>query len=114
MIEAGFARLGHFVIAHPAFVFELDALNQSRVRVGVEVRLRLEFRDPAAINFIRERELAGFVVNFDDEILAEILERNLLAEAVTPVPDFVGPFFEFGVVRDAAFEADGFVFGAAG
>ena len=111
--EGRLARLGHFDVAFPAFVFQFDVLDEHGVGVGVEVSERLEFRNPAAINLVSDDELAGFVIDLDDDVLAKILERNFRAKPGAEVPDLVSPLLEFLVVRDAAFERDSFVFGAA-
>src|SRR5262249_49378991 len=60
-----------------------------------------------------ERDLTRFVIHLKDDVLTEILQRNLRAQPAAEVPDLVGPFLEFGVVRDTAVERDGVVFRAA-
>ena len=60
------------------------------------------------------RELAGLVVDLDDDVLAEVLERDFRAEAGAEVPHLVRPLLELGVVGDAALERDRLVLGAAG
>jgi hypothetical protein len=101
------------VVAFPSFVLELDVLDQDRVGVGVEVGLGLEFGDPTPEDPVGERQLAGLIVDFDDDVLAEILQRRLGAQTGAEIPDLVRPLLEFLVVGDAAFERDGFIFGAA-
>ena len=81
-------------------------LDRDGVGVGVEVGQRLVLRDPAAVDLVGERELAGLVVDLDDDVLAEVLQRDLGAEAGAEVPDLVGPLLELGVVGDAALERD--------
>src|SRR5262249_10829211 len=108
------ARLGHFDVALPALVFELDVLDRNRVRVGVEIGRGLVLGHPAAEHLVRERELPGFVVDLDDDVLAEILERDFRAEAAAEIPDLVRPGLEFRIVRDAAFDRDRVVLGATG
>src|SRR5207244_12742606 len=54
------------------------------------------------------------VVHVDDAVLAEVLERDLLSQAVAVVPDFVRPLLEIDVVGDPALEGDGLVLGAPG
>ena len=88
-------------------------LDRDGVGVGVEVGQRLELRDPAAEDLVGERELAGLVVDLDDEVLAEVLQRDLGAEPGAEVPDLVGPLLELGVVGDAALERDRLELGAA-
>ena len=107
-------RLDDRGVALPAFVFDLDALNQYGVGIGVEVGLSLELRNPAAKNAVGDRELAGFVEGFDDDVLAEVIERGLGPKAGADVPDFVRSLLELGVESDAPLEGDGFIFGAAG
>src|SRR5207302_7610299 len=57
--------------------------------------------------------LAGLVVDFNNDVLTEILERHFRAEAGTEVPDLVRPLLELGIVRHAALEGDGLVLGAS-
>src|ERR1019366_1440573 len=112
--EGGFARFSDGLIAFPAFIFQFDVLDGNGVRVRVEIRQGLIFADPRAINFVGEDDLPGFVIDFENEILAKVFERNFRAETVSKVPNFVRPLLEFGVVGDAAFERDGVILGAAG
>src|SRR6267378_3392408 len=72
--EGRLTRLGHLDVALPAFVLQFDVLDKHGVGVRVEVGQRLEFRNPAAKNFVGNRELARFVIGLDDEVLAKILE----------------------------------------
>src|SRR5688500_9938220 len=58
--------------------------------------------------------MARLVVDFEDEVLAKILERNLGAEAGAEIPHLVRPLLERGVVSHSAFESDRFIFGLAG
>jgi hypothetical protein len=78
-------RLGDAVVALPALVLEFDRLEGDRVGVGVEVGERLVLGDPAAQQLVGERGLAGLVVDLDDDVLAEVLER---ASAPRPAPKF--------------------------
>ena len=89
-------------------------LDRDGVGVGVEVGQRLVLRHPGAVHLVREHELAGLVVELDDEVLAEVLQRHLRAEAGAEVPDLVGPLLELVVVGDAALERDRLVLRAAG
>src|SRR5262249_18698304 len=58
-------------------------------------------------------QLPRFVVDFEDDVLAEISERDFYAQAGAEVPDLVGPLLELGIVGDAAFQGDGVIFGAS-
>src|SRR6202042_1970001 len=69
-------------------------------------------RNPAAEHVVGDRELARFVVEVDDDVAPEIRERNLRPETRLDIPDLGRPDLEIGVVRDAALERDGVVFGA--
>ena len=81
-------------------------LDRDRVRVGVEIGQGLVLGDPAAEDAVREGELARLVVDLDDDVLAEVRQRGLDAEAGAEVPDLVRPPLELEVVRDAALEGD--------
>src|SRR5262245_18812968 len=74
--ERRLGRLGYFVVALPSFVFQLERLDGNGVRIGIEFRLRLKLRGPAAENLVGDRELAGFIVHLDNDVLAKILEGN--------------------------------------
>ena len=58
-------------------------LDGDGVGVGVEIGESLKFRDPGAKNFVADRELPGLVIDVDDDVFAEILERNFRAEAAS-------------------------------
>src|SRR5271166_2384607 len=79
--EAWFGRLGHREVALPALVLELDVLDRYRVRVGVQLRDRLVFRDPAAIDLVGDRHLAGLVVDLEDDVLEIYNEAGQVAIA---------------------------------
>ena len=51
--------------------------DRDGVGVGVEIRQRRVFGRPAAKDLVGERELAGLVVEFENDVLAKIGERNL-------------------------------------
>src|SRR5262249_46633572 len=76
--------------------------------------LGLEFGNPAAEHLVGDRELAGLVVDLDDDVLAKILQRDLPAEAGAEIPHLVRPLLELLVVCDAALEHDGLIFGSSG
>ena len=75
LAERGFRRFGDGGVAFPAFVFESDGFDGDGAAVGVEIEESGEFGDPAAEDEVGEDELTGFVVDFDDDVLAEVLER---------------------------------------
>src|SRR5438105_410079 len=112
--ERALGWLDDAFVALPPFVFQLDALDQHRVGVGVEVRLGLEFRYPGTEHLIGNGELAGLVIDFDDQVLTEVLERDFGAEPLTVIPDLVRPLLELLVVGDPALERDRLELGAAG
>src|SRR5215471_19368660 len=78
--------LWHFFVALPAFVLQLDMLNRDCVRVCVEVRQRLVFRDPASIDLIRDGLLTGLVIDLDNDLFAKVLERDLRTKTRAEVP----------------------------
>lgn len=104
----------HVVVTFPSFVFQFDGLNGHRIGVRVEIRHRQIFRNPTAENLVNDRHLAGFVKDFDDEVLTEVLERYFRAETGTIVPDLVGPLLKIRVVSYAAFQRDRLVLGSSG
>src|SRR5262249_38977570 len=53
------------------------------------------------------------VVDLEDDVLAEVLERGLQSEAGAVIPHLVGPALELDIMRHAAVERDRVVFGAA-
>src|SRR5690349_16345176 len=110
--EARLGRLRHTDIALPALVLQLQVLDRHRVRVRVQVGHRLVLRDPAAVQLVGERELAGLVVDLEDQVLAEVLQRDFRAEPGAEVPHLVRPLLELGVVGDAALDGDRLVLGA--
>ena len=58
--------------------------------------------------------MAGLIIDLDNYVFAEILQRDLGPQVGAEIPYFVGPFFKFGIVGDAAFQGDGFVFAFPG
>ena len=89
-------------------------LDGDGVGVGIEIRESLEFRDPRAINLVADGKLARFVVDIDNDVFAEVLERDFRAQTRAKVPNFVRPFLELGVVGNATLEREGLVFSPAG
>src|SRR5262249_33314042 len=112
--EARLRGLDHGGVPLEAFRLELEVLDQDRVRVRVQVGERLVLGRPATKQLVGERELPGFVVDLEDDVLAEVLEGDLGAEPGAVVPDLVRPGLELGVVRDAALERDRVVLRPAG
>ena len=53
------------------------------VGVGIQIRQGLVFRYPAAEEVVGEDLLAGFVVDFDADVLPEILQRDFRAKTGT-------------------------------
>src|SRR5262245_1065925 len=104
--EDGFTRLFDLRIALPALVLELEMLNRDGVRIGIEVGQRLVLGDPAAVNLVGERELARFVVDLENHVLAEVLQADFGAKAGADMPHLVGPAFELEIVCDATLECD--------
>src|SRR5438067_11306677 len=99
-------------VALPTLVFQLDMLNGDGICVGIKVRKGLVFRDPTAIDFVGDRQLTGLIVHFNDQVLAKILECDLLTQASTLQPDLARPLLEGVIVGDAALEGNGIVLGA--
>src|SRR5262249_34097677 len=60
-----------------------------------------------------QSELAGFVINLDDDVLAEVLEGHFRTEARPKIPNLVCPLLELFVMCDTSVERDGIVLGAA-
>src|SRR5205823_11779181 len=56
--------------------------------------------------------LTGLIVHFNDQVLAKILECDLLTQASTLQPDLARPLLEGVIVGDAALEGNGIVLGA--
>src|SRR5262249_25049702 len=96
----------------PALVFQLDVLYGHGIRIGVKVWQRLILRDPAAEDFVGNGRLAGFVVNFEQDVFAKVLQRDFLAQARSELPYLVGPLLELEVVRYPALKSNRIKFGA--
>src|SRR6266511_2799564 len=89
-------------------------LDRNCIGVGIQIWQRYKFRNPAPVNLVRQRDLAGFVVHLEDDVLAEILQRYLGPESAAKVPHFVGPLLEFFIMRNTPLECDRVVFGTVG
>src|SRR5438094_8059060 len=79
--ELGFLklRLGWFrdrLVAFPAFIFQFELLDGDGIRIGIQVWQDLVFRDPTAVDFVRQNKLPAFVVDIESNLLAEVFERN--------------------------------------
>src|SRR5260370_914794 len=81
-------------VALPALYLQHDVLQRYRVGVRVQFRQRLVFGNPGAIDLVRYSHLAGLVKELQDEVLSEILERDLLAQAGVDLPNPSGPSLE--------------------
>src|SRR5437763_8356296 len=92
--EGCLGRLGHFDVALPPFVFQFDVLNKHGVGVGVQVRERLKFRNPTPEDLVSNHQLAGFVIDFEEDIFAKVFERNFRAKTGSKVPNLVSPSLE--------------------
>src|SRR5262245_21513397 len=112
-VERGFDRLLNARIALPAFILKFNMLDRHGIGVGVEIRQCLKLGDPTTVYLVRNDQLARFVVELNNDVLAKILEGHLGAEARAKLPDLVRPFFEFCIVSYATFERDCFIFGDA-
>src|SRR5262245_62041630 len=88
-------------------------LDRHGIGVGVEIRQCLKLGDPTTVYLVRNDQLARFVVELNNDVLAKILEGHLGAEARAKLPDLVRPFFEFCIVSYGTFERDCFIFGDA-
>src|SRR5215207_6408731 len=114
LVEARLGGLGHVIVALPALELELEGLNRHGARRRVEIGEGDELRRPASIELVGEGELPGLVVDFEHEVLAEVLERYFRAEARPVIPHLVRPLLELDVVGDSALERDRVIFGLAG
>ena len=74
----------------------------------------LVFAHPRPEELVGDGDLPGFVEQLDHDVLTEVLERNLAAQALVDQPDLIGPALEFDIVGDATFERDRLVLGTAG
>src|SRR5215211_5985528 len=77
--ESWLARLRHFIVTFPTFILQLDVLDRDGIGIRIQIRQRLVLRDPATIDLVSERQLAGFVIDFNNHVLTKILERDFTA-----------------------------------
>src|SRR5207302_3356356 len=103
----------HRLVALPSLVLEFDVRDGHGVGVRVEIGQGLILGDPATEDVVSDGYLAGLVVDLNNDVLAEILERHFGAEAGAEVPDLVRPLLELGIVGHAALEGDGLVLGTS-
>ena len=75
--------------------------------------MRLKFGNPAAIYLVGDGELPSLVVELDDDVFAEILERDFRAKTRAKIPHFIRPLLELLIVSHAALERNRLVLGAA-
>lgn len=94
-------------IPRPAFVFKLDALNGNGVGAGVQIGKSLILRRPAAVHVVRANQLPCFVVEFDQDILPELVQRHFRSQAGAQFPNQVGPVFKGRVFGQSTFHGDG-------
>ena len=73
----------------------------------------MEFRYPASVYPIRDDKLSGLVIDFDDEILSEVFERDLGTESRSVVPDLVCPLLKLSIMGNTPLQGDWFVSGSA-
>ena len=52
--------------------------------------------------------MTGLVVNLDNDVLSEILQRDLGAGPGSEIPDFISPLFKLGIVGYASLQCDWF------
>ena len=75
-------RFGNLRVPLPAFAFQLQVLDGDRVGVGVELGRDLVLARPGPVDLVGDRDLPRLVEQLDDDVLAEVLERNLAAQAL--------------------------------
>src|SRR5262249_21519661 len=61
-----------------------------------------------------KHKLSSLIIEFKDDVLAEILQRNFRTKACTELPHLIGPFLEFRVVSNTALKRDRLEFGKPG
>src|SRR5262245_5111933 len=76
------------------------------VSIGVQLGHGFVLRGPATVDDVSPDELSGFVVQFDHDRLAEILQRDFFPCAGPETPDPIGPLFKCGVMRNASAKRD--------
>jgi len=62
------------MVAFPVFIFQLDLLYCDGIRIGIEVGKYLIFRNPSAVNFVGDNELSGLIVEFQNDVFAEVFQ----------------------------------------
>src|SRR5215467_13237198 len=87
-------------------------LDSYGIRIGIEVREGLILGDPAAVEVVGDGQLTSLVVHLQDDVLAEILQRDFPAQTVTMAPYLTGPLLELEVVSHPPLQCDRIVFGA--
>src|SRR5438067_7416407 len=110
--EGRFSWLRHTLVALPSLVLQLDVLDSDSIRIGIEVRERLPFRDPAVEHTISNSQLTSFVVNLDSDGLAKVFERDFEAQPCLKVPYLICPLFELGIVSHSTLQHDRIIFSA--
>src|SRR5574341_732955 len=100
-------------VAFPALILQLDALDGDGIAGGVKIRQRLILRDPAAVDLVGEHELARFIVDFKDEVLAEIAQGDFGAGPSPEIPHLEGPGLELLIMSDGPFQGDRLIARAA-
>ena len=98
IVEGRLERFRNGGIALPAFVLEDDQLNGDGSGVGVQLRERLVFRDPAPEDLVREGLLSCLVEKVENDVLAKIREGHLGTRSGMQRPNLVGPLFELEIV----------------
>src|SRR5215208_257419 len=109
-LKGGFIQLRYFELP-PTLILQRKDLDGHGVGASVQLGQRLILRDPAAVDFVGQGQLAGFVVYFDGYVPAETLERGLCAKTGANIPDLAGPLIEISVEGHSALEGDWLVLG---
>src|SRR5439155_23944673 len=99
-------RFRYRLISFRAFILQRNVFDGDCARIRIEIRQDFIFRNPAAINLVRKDELSSLIIELQNNIFAEIPQRNLRAASGSQAPDFVRPILEFWIMRDAALQHD--------
>ena len=102
----GFRWFGGIGIPFPSLVFQPDPFNGYGPCIGIELGQGTIAAHPATVNLLGDGELAGFVVEFDHDVLAEIPERSFRTGSRAEAGHFVGPFCKLKVVRHTPLQHD--------